>query len=506
MNYYKTTNYKEYIFINIIISLSILNLVGIGIKLFYNYIKSKIEKNGFKYNFYLKIYSILTIEFIFILTLFNLGVYFKIPTIFYENLITLLITFISLIYLICISFIILLIFEGKIKDFIVFFIFTFCVVISQFLLSKYLDKNIILYFLIIILSNAITIEIYLIFNCSNKIYEIKFLIISLFVMILTIFLLYKFWIKESKDIIYISIFGIILFLLNNICHFLLFNFYTFDNALFQVLIMHFSLFALIYMLIYKIQKRILSTISPNKKMKLYLCILNLFLLAQYIVIAYFVFKFNEANETIHESFSNNIIYYLIIFAFPPFLFYCPLFINKKNDQEWNIHYSLCFYILCYIINMPIMIYFYLFLLYYLGSLNLIYLFSFIIILFLTIEMYSSMFRKFSRILFILIPLITCLCTSLLFYNYYSWKISIISYVLAALYFINVMVSENILSKSCNCSNNGNSTKRENSRLKFYDIFYSIAFINLMKYSPLSLIYIIPFDILKKIIYNCFLYS
>ena len=512
---YKTIYYKEYIFIGIIINLSIFNLIGLGIYYFYLYIDSKIKNNNNpKFSFYLKTYFILSIEYIFIFIIFYLDFYYQIntintiKTIILDNLTIFLITFISILFLICISLFILLSFKGIIKDFIIFFLFICCIIISLFLLSKYVEKNILLYCLIIILFNAISIEVYLIFSCFNKKYEITFLFISIIVISLTIFILYKFWIKEFKDIIYLSIFGIALFLLNNICHFLLFDFYTFDNALFKVMIMHLPIFAFIYMLIYKIQECIHSIYNHNITIKIYLLLLNLFLLIQYLTIAFFVYKFHEYKEEINEFIIKNIIYVLFVFAFPPFLFYSPCYINKNTPDNWKTHFSLSINILCYIINIPIMIILYLFLLYYLDSLNIIYLLSFIIILISIIEIFALLFIKIRRSLLIIFSSLLCICLSFLFYSYF-FKVSIISYILASLYYINLIASENLLSNSCNYDRESNLNfdkcfkcncirNRQGFNLKFYDIFYSISFINLIKYSPLALIYAIPLDLIRMI--------
>ena len=270
----------------------------------------------------MKIYLILILEFIVIfITFFLLSFYYQINTIFYGNFNIFFITFNIIIIYIFISFIILISFQRNILDIILFIFFIFCIIISLSLLSKYIDKKIILGFLIIIISYAISIEIYLIFSCSNKRYNIIFAFISFITIVLTIYVIYLFWIKAFNDIIYLPIFGLILFLLNNISHFLLFDFYTFDNAFFKVMIMNLSILALIH----RYYKYILSTFETfqddyNHKIKKYLCLLNLYLFIQYIIIFIFVLSFCNFSREVIESIFINITYSLLGFGFPFVLF------------------------------------------------------------------------------------------------------------------------------------------------------------------------------------------
>ena len=487
---YKDKNYQEYIFKSNIISLSIFYLIGKGIHSLYLYNIYKIENYDSKFITYLKIYFILSIEFIFIFLITFLCFHYQINTIFNKNSIVFLILLIIIIILsIIISFIIFSSF-GKYIDFILFIIFTFCIIISLFLLSKYIDKKIILCFLILILSNVISIEIYIIFSCSDENYEKIFVLISFMVAVVTILFLCLFWIKDLNSIIYLSIFGLFLILLNYASHFLLLNFYTSDNVLFKVMLMNLSFLIILY----RYYKYILSTFRDSEDIiiKKYFSLLNLFLFIQYIIILIFFLIISKLNSGTAFNLKETTEYYIVIFLFYfPFPFFVFSFSHCICCCKSKM--SLYFNIFACILNTLIMTNFYIYLHNYFNAL---YLLLFFLIIILTIEIYALSFMQFKLYLLIIIPIIPLI---IIFLFFYVWNISFIYSIIAPLFYIYLITLEINLSNAPDnylgldncffCNYKINFIRNVDGHyLEFNDVIYSIAFINVFKFTPASLVF------------------
>ena len=190
---FEIRNINEFIYLGIVISLSLFVLIGLLIYQLYNHIKTNILVNYNRAKFFY-IYLIIILEFIFIFLIDFLGFYFKFNSIFYDNLTIISISLFLIILFTLLSLILLLKFQDNNTLLFTNFIFLIpCIIISIFLISKYLKENFILKFFVILLSNAFSKEIYILI--TSKWINFGVLLVSIFFNLLSILFIYLFWEK-----------------------------------------------------------------------------------------------------------------------------------------------------------------------------------------------------------------------------------------------------------------------------------------------------------------------
>ena len=519
---FRIKNINEFIFLSIIISLSIFSIIGLLIKALYNYINSNVLVDNIRTNFF-KIYLILILEFVFVLLAVFLGFYFKFNSLLYNSR-NICILFALVIILFTLLFLILLLVYQEDEDksflFIInFFIFIPCIIISFFLLSKYINQTIILSFLILILSNAISIEISIILTQKWKIFGI-FLISFVFNLICTLFI-YLFWDRNLKEIIYLLVFVILLFSLNSICHFALLKYFDNNNKFFILMVMHQSILVSICLLFYKFFKYSISLFlndedeidnDNEKKVKIFLRRTNFLLLLEYLFTLLIVIISRNSSVGLYNSFKNNIFGYLIFFGVPISISFLPFIAKKSEDNKGK---EICVFILCNIIHFPVMVIFYILLYNYINT---VYLLTSFIAIILSFELYVLLDKQFKRSSFNIMPFLA-FSSLLAFYLILKKADIVIILIISFFFYIYIMVIENICSGCCkeNIRNNEEMiiscdccyedacicNDGYGCHFRYFNTLYCYSFINLFKMIPFSLFCFIPFAFLYSCCIICY---